>query len=116
MNRSLLALVVAFTLSAGLLLLAHHGPEKPLVFKSKMGDVTFDHEAHVKREKNDCKTCHPKPWPQSAKAPLNFKDAMHKKSEAEKASCAQCHHKGGSAFAAMGSCNKCHVKAAAKKK
>lgn len=89
------------------------GPEK-LVFQSKMGNVTYDHAKHVEREKGDCKVCHPKLWPQDAKAPLNFKAAMHKPAEAKKTACAACHVKGGAAFASLGNCNKCHVKAASK--
>jgi c(7)-type cytochrome triheme protein len=80
-----------------------------LEFESKFGKVVFDHDAHVKREKNDCKACHDQLFPQS-KAPLKFKDPMHKKSEAAKASCAGCHHPGGKAFEAKANCQKCHKK------
>jgi c(7)-type cytochrome triheme protein len=80
-----------------------------MVFESKFGKVTFDHEGHAKREKGDCKVCHDKLFPQS-KAPLNFKAAMHKKAEADKVSCAGCHHPGGKAFESKANCNKCHVK------
>ncbi len=88
---------------------AHHGPEK-LVFKARNGDVTFSHEAHVKRAKGDCKTCHDKLFPQSSTAPLNYKAGVHKVAEAKKISCGACHFKGGPAFASQGSCAKCHVK------
>jgi c(7)-type cytochrome triheme protein len=82
-----------------------------LVFESKFGKVTFDHDAHAKREKGDCKGCHDAVFKQDAKAPLNFKDAMHKKSTAAKASCAHCHHPGGKAFdAKAATCKNCHVK------
>jgi c(7)-type cytochrome triheme protein len=80
-----------------------------------MGNVTFDHAGHVKHAKNDCATCHPKLWPQSATAPLNYKAAAHKTAETKKTSCAECHHPGGTAFASKGSCNKCHVKGGAAK-
>ena len=73
-----------------------------------------DHAAHAKREKNDCKVCHPGLFQQSAKAPLNFKAGMHKPAEAKKISCGNCHHPGGKAFETKGNCAKCHVKAAAK--
>ena len=88
------------------------GPDK-LVFKSKTGDVTYDHKKHSDREKNDCAVCHPKVFPQS-KAPLNYKAAIHKTAETAKTSCGTCHHEKGTAFASKGNCNKCHVKAAAK--
>lgn len=82
-----------------------------MVFESKFGKVTFDHESHTKREKGDCKGCHPSVFKEDAKAPLNFKDAMHKKSTAAKASCAHCHHPGGKAFEAKAAtCKNCHVK------
>lgn len=83
-----------------------------LVFETKMGKVTYDHAAHLKRAKGDCKVCHDKLFQQSAKAPLNFKAGMHKPAEAAKTSCAFCHHAGGMAFATAGNCAKCHVKAA----
>lgn len=86
-------------------------PEK-LVFQSKMGNVTYDHAKHAERAKGDCKVCHDKLWPQDAKAPLNFKAAMHKAAEKGKTSCAACHVGGGTAFVSTGNCAKCHVKGA----
>ena len=84
-----------------------------LVFETKMGKVTYDHAAHLKRAKGDCKVCHDKLFQQSAKAPLNYKPGMHKPAEANKTACAACHVAGGMAFATAGNCAKCHVKAAA---
>ena len=84
-----------------------------LVFAAKNGNVTYDHTAHAKRQKNDCKTCHPAQWPQDAKAPLNWKASMHKTAETAKTSCGFCHHPGGAAFETKApNCTKCHVKAA----
>jgi c(7)-type cytochrome triheme protein len=85
-----------------------------LVFETKMGNVTYDHVAHLKRAKGDCKVCHDKLFQQSATAPLNYKPAMHKTAETAKTSCAACHVAGGAAFATAGSCAKCHVKGAPK--
>jgi c(7)-type cytochrome triheme protein len=93
-----------------------HGQDKKapqkLVFQSKMGNVTFDHAAHVKRAKEDCKTCHDKLFEESAKAPLNFKASMHKTAETAMTSCGACHHPAGPSFETKGNCAKCHVKAA----
>lgn len=100
---------IAFLLCGLLVLAAANAPEK-LVFESKMGKVTYLHAKHAEREKNDCTVCHDKLWPQSAKAPLNYKAAMHKTAEKAKSSCAACHVAGGTAFASAGSCAKCHVK------
>src|SRR4051812_20735612 len=86
-------------------------PPAKLVFTAKNGNVAYDHAAHAKREKNDCKVCHDALWPQDAKAPLNFKAAMHKAPEDKKTSCGFCHHPDGKAFAAKGNCTtKCHKK------
>jgi c(7)-type cytochrome triheme protein len=104
---SVLFLVVALT-SVGGLNAQQKVPEK-LVFESKLGNVTFDHAKHQERVKGDCTACHDKFFPQ-AKAPLNFKAAMHKPAEAKKESCGGCHHEGGAAFASKGNCNNCHVK------
>ena len=91
-------------------------PPASLVFQAKTGNVTYDHAAHAKREKNDCKVCHTALWPQDAKAPVGFKANMHKTAETQHTSCGFCHHAGGKAFETKGNCtSKCHVKAAAKK-
>jgi c(7)-type cytochrome triheme protein len=105
-------LIAILTISViGLLTLSAQGikPPEKLVFKSLAAPVTFDHAAHVKRVDSKCQTCHPKPFAMSAKAPLNFKGAMHKTAEANKTSCAVCHVAGGKAFATAGNCAKCHV-------
>ncbi len=87
---------------------AADAPDK-LVFEAKMGNVTFNHTAHVERMESDCTACHDKLFPQS-RAPLNFKAGMHKPAEANQTSCGGCHHPDGKAFATAGNCNKCHVK------
>jgi c(7)-type cytochrome triheme protein len=99
-------------IAAGMLAQQKTAP-KQLSFKSKMGDVTFDHAKHGERAKGDCKVCHDRLWPQDVKAPLNFKAAMHKPAEAAKTSCGACHHAGGMSFESKGNCAKCHVKKAA---
>jgi c(7)-type cytochrome triheme protein len=92
-------------------------PPVKLVFSAKNGNVTYDHAAHAKREKNDCKVCHPSLWAQDAKAELNWKAGMHKAAETAKTSCGFCHHAGGAAFETKGNCTtKCHTKAAAPEK
>jgi len=114
--RSLFAYSILFSLIAltGSLAQEKKAPTPPskLVLEAKNGKVTYDHAAHAKREKNECKTCHPTPWPQDAKASVNFKGgAMHKNAEDKKTSCAMpaCHTQGGKAFAAKGNCTgKCH--------
>jgi c(7)-type cytochrome triheme protein len=109
--RTLLPLVFLFAAAAGIgSLLAQKTPAPDkLVFDSKMGNVTFDHAAHVKRSKGDCMTCHDKLFPQS-KAALNFKANMHKTAEDAKTSCGACHVAGGASFEVKGNCAKCHVK------
>ena len=88
-------------------------PEK-LVIPAKNGNITFDHAAHVKREKNDCKVCHTALFAEDAKAPIAFK-YQHKTEEDAKTSCGSCHRADGAAFETKGNCNnsKCHVRAAA---
>ncbi len=116
--RYLIGSVLALFVAGGLATVAQEKkPPAKLTFPTKMGAVTFDHAAHLKREKNDCKVCHDKLFQQDAKAPLNFKPGMHKPAEAKKISCGACHHAGGPAFQATlpANCSKCHVKAAAKK-
>lgn len=109
--RVLTSLVFLFAAAAGIgSLLAQKAPAPDkITFESKMGNVTFNHAAHVMRAKGDCMTCHDKLFPQS-KAPLNFKAGMHKPAEDAKTSCGGCHVAGGAAFEVKGNCAKCHVK------
>lgn len=100
----LLSLVLLVTMAA----LAADPPDK-IVFETKMGNVTFDHQAHVKRMQGKCEDCHDKLFPQS-RAPIHFKEKMHRPAEADKTSCGGCHHPGGRAFETKGNCKKCHVK------
>lgn len=81
-----------------------------LVFAAKPGAVTFLHAKHAERLKGDCKACHPVPFKQDAKAPLNYKAGLHKTAEKAKASCAACHVATGTAFATANNCTKCHQK------
>jgi c(7)-type cytochrome triheme protein len=109
-------LIVCLAFATGLLgTLALMGQDKKapptkLTFVTKNGNVTFDHSAHVMREKGDCAACHPKLFMQDAKAPLNFKANLHKTAEADKTSCGACHNAGGPSFETKGNCAKCHMK------
>jgi c(7)-type cytochrome triheme protein len=87
-----------------------------LGFPASPGRVTFDHAAHLKREKGMCKTCHDSLWPRDAKAPLNFKSPMHQTMQDKRTSCSFCHAPGATAFPAKGNCNRCHGVAAVQKK
>jgi c(7)-type cytochrome triheme protein len=103
--------LIPVLLASGFLILAQEQTKKPpekLTFKTKQGDVTFNHAAHIKAAKNECKTCHPALWPQSATAPLNFKAAMHKTAETNHTSCGFCHHPGGASFETKANCARCH--------
>jgi c(7)-type cytochrome triheme protein len=84
-------------------------PPDKITYEAKPGAVTFDHVKHVEAAKKDCKACHDAIFPQS-KAPLAYKDSMHKKAETDKTSCGACHVAGGAAFESKGNCQKCHVK------
>jgi c(7)-type cytochrome triheme protein len=92
-------------------------PPAKFVFQAKTGNITFDHAAHAKREKNNCKACHPTLFLQDAKAPLVFRPP-HKNEEDKKTSCGSCHRAGGAAFETKANCTngKCHVKASAEQK
>ena len=87
-------------------------PPAKVLFKTKMGNVTYDHAKHLERAKNDCKVCHDKLFPQ-AQAPLTeWKAGMHRAAEKAKTACGACHNPGGPGFAATvtANCAKCHVK------
>ena len=109
--RIFIACFLAIGLGGALGVLAQDkkAPEK-LTFTTKNGNVTFDHTAHLKRANGDCTVCHDKLFQQDAKAPLNFKAALHQPAETNKSSCGFCHHAGGAAFETKGNCAKCHIK------
>jgi c(7)-type cytochrome triheme protein len=114
--RNLIAALAALAVIGGLALIAQDKtPPAKVVFEAKTGNVTFNHAAHAKREKGDCKVCHDKLFPQS-KAPINYKAAMHKTAETNKTACGSCHRAGGTAFESKGNCtnSKCHVKGGGK--
>jgi len=103
--------MIAFALAAGAILAEDKKAPDTVTYEAKPGPVTFDHARHVEASKNDCKACHDAIFPQ-AKAPLNYKAAMHKTAETEKKSCGACHVTGGASFESKGNCAKCHVKKA----
>jgi c(7)-type cytochrome triheme protein len=78
-------------------------PPDKLVFPNKGGEVTFNHAAHLKREKGECGSCHDKLWTKSAKMPVKSSDG-----------CRTCHKAGGASFAMKGNCARCHPAGAAK--
>jgi len=96
--RFVIGFIITISLASGAIVAAQDKkPPRRLVFPSKAGNVTFNHAAHLKREKDDCTRCHDKLWPQSAKVPI--------KSSAE---CSTCHHADGKSFEMKGNCIKCH--------
>ena len=116
MRKMLVYLLGILMLAFTALVAQNKTPPTKLVIQSKPGNITFDHTAHAKREKNDCKVCHTALFAQDAKAPLAFKPP-HKNEEDKKTSCGSCHRAGGAAFETKANCTngKCHVKAAATK-
>jgi c(7)-type cytochrome triheme protein len=111
--RTLIACLFAISLGGGLGAWAQDKiltPPEKLTFTTKNGNVTFDHAAHLKREKGDCTVCHEKLFQRDAKAPLNFKAGLHKTAEAAQTSCGSCHRPGGASFETKGNCAKCHMK------
>jgi len=101
--------MIAFALAMGATLAEDKKPPESITYEAKNGPVAFDHAKHAERVKNDCKACHDAIFPED-KAPLNYKESMHKKAESEKTSCAACHVAGGKSFESKGNCQKCHVK------
>ena len=108
MRLAMLAVLVG-VVATGMILAQEKAAPKELVYESKNGPVTFNHEKHVERVEGKCDTCHPAVFKQE-KGTLGYKEGMHKKAEASKTSCAACHVAGGKAFETKGNCTKCHVK------
>ncbi len=102
-------IAIGLVFAAGGLVAEDKTPPEKVTFEAKPGPVTFDHAKHIDAVKKDCKACHVALFPQ-AKAPLGYKESMHKKAEAGKTSCGACHVAEGMAFESKGNCQKCHVK------
>jgi c(7)-type cytochrome triheme protein len=114
--RKAFAYFLSLVMFGGTALLSQNKtPPAKVISPAKVGAVTFDHAAHAKREKNDCKTCHTSLFAQDSKTPLGFKPP-HKSEEDQKVSCGFCHRAGGTAFETKGDCNngKCHVRPGSK--
>jgi c(7)-type cytochrome triheme protein len=119
--RNLVVTLLSLLLVGALVLFAQmKPPAKPLIFKGKPKDVSFDHASHLKAIGGKCTPCHdaggkglfPQKFDQAA---LKFKGAMHKTAVDARTSCGTCHHpdpdiKG--AFDVKGNCMKCHTVAA----
>lgn len=115
MRRAFATFLAVLVFGGTALLSQSKTPPAKLVLSAKNGSVAFEHAAHIKREKNDCKVCHSSLFSQDAKATLGFKPP-HKTEEDKKASCGSCHRAGGTAFETKGNCanGKCHVRPGAK--
>jgi c(7)-type cytochrome triheme protein len=97
--RFVMAILIALSLAPRTAVAAQDKkPPLKLVFPSKAGDVTFNHAAHLQRQKGHCTECHDKLWPQSAKVAVKSSDG-----------CSTCHHANGKSFDMKGNCVKCHA-------
>ncbi len=116
MRRSLGYFLLIPMLGLTVLVAQEKTPPAKVVLPAKNGNVTFDHNAHLKREKGKCGVCHPTLFAQDAKTPVAYRPP-HKTAETKKASCGFCHRPEGSAFASAGNCSngKCHVRGGAAK-
>lgn len=111
--RNVATSLLSFLMVGAFMLFAADAPTKPLVFKGKPKDVSFDHASHVKAAGGKCDACHPKLFPQKMdQAALKFKGGMmHKTAVDAKTSCGACHHPNSEmkgAFDVKGNCAKCH--------
>ena len=113
---------LSFLLAGVLMLFAADAPTKPLIFKGKPKNVSFDHTSHVKATGGKCTPCHEADgkglFPEkSDQAALKFNGGvMHKTAVDAKTSCGTCHHANpeiNGAFDVKGNCAKCHSVAAA---
>lgn len=116
MQKTAAGLLFVSVVGLSTLLAQDNKPPLKLVLPAKNGNIVFDHSAHLKREKNNCKVCHPALFAQDAKAAVGFKPP-HKVAEDKMTSCGSCHRAGGNAFETKANCTngKCHVKASLKK-
>jgi c(7)-type cytochrome triheme protein len=102
------ALLLAFLLGLYATAPPPRRPPANLRFPARPGDVVFPHARHIQWANGDCNACHPKLFPRDAKAPLHWKEGMHKPAEANGTSCGACHRADGAAFETKGNCKRCH--------
>lgn len=84
------------------------GLDPPLIYKTRLGPVAFDHNLHLVKVKGDCGDCHIKVFPMQRVGLAGYADDYHREAEANGELCAFCHAPGKSAFGTLHHCTRCH--------
>jgi c(7)-type cytochrome triheme protein len=81
---------------------------KPIVYTSRLGPVSFNHDRHIREARGDCTRCHQKLFPMERRGLDGYSADYHRVAEANGELCAACHAPGKGAFASLDNCTKCH--------
>lgn len=85
------------------------GLPQSIAYANRLGDVLFNHDQHIRDAQGGCVSCHNAPFPMGQAGLTGYADDYHRPAESNGASCASCHHPGGSAFGSLNNCTRCHV-------
>jgi c(7)-type cytochrome triheme protein len=81
---------------------------KPIVYTTRLGPVSFNHDRHIREARGDCNRCHQKLFPMERRGLAGYSADYHRVAEANGEVCAACHAPGKGAFASLNNCTKCH--------
>jgi len=81
----------------------------PIRYATRLGEVTFNHNRHIREAHGDCTQCHFKVFPMERRGLTGYAADYHRTAEANGAMCAACHTHGKAAFETLNNCRKCHL-------
>jgi c(7)-type cytochrome triheme protein len=81
----------------------------PIRYATRLGEVTFNHNRHIREVQGDCTQCHFKVFPMERRELTGYAADYHRTAEANGGLCAACHAPGKPAFATLNNCRKCHL-------
>jgi len=80
----------------------------PIHYATRLGEVTFSHNSHLRAAKGDCTQCHFKVFAMERRGLAGYAADYHRTAEANGALCAACHAPEKPAFATLNNCRRCH--------
>jgi c(7)-type cytochrome triheme protein len=84
------------------------GLPKGVVFKNRLGDVSFDHDQHIEDAGGKCVACHDQIWPMAEASLAGYSEDYHQAAERSRVSCAACHAPNEESFSTLNNCVRCH--------
>lgn len=84
------------------------GPEEPIVWRSPVEGVVFEHKIHTMESGLDCDSCHDEIF-EMMEGVAEEEGDFTMKAMSEGLYCGNCHYEGGDAFTIESRCTSCHI-------